>query len=333
MKNKTLLNYLRLTRLSGAGSTAIAVIICYLAMKGSYDLINLSILFIIGIFGHIFGSVLNDYVDIKVDKKSEYHKEKPLVSGAITKNQALFITLFSCFCGYALTIIFFWSIYPLIFLSLALLFTIIYDVKGKEILGSDVFMGGSAFFGCLFGASIVSIHFSNLVIIISIAVFIYIVSFTGVVGGLKDADHDALAGGKTTATRMGVNIVNGKMLVTNKFKIFSYGLDVVYIVLIILAALQPETNLWQSNQYILLIIMAFFTVITFGSLYGFLNMSYFDRPKLYGLFALHGVTSFILVPILLLPIIGLNMMLAVIILPIAWYIIFNKIIFNTIVVR
>ena len=333
MKNNILLNYLRLTRLPGAASTAIAIIICYLAMMGPHNLINLLVLFIIGIFSHIFGSVLNEYIDIRVDEKSQYHKEKPLVSGAITKNQALFFTLFSCVCIYALTIIFFWSFFPLIFLSLGLLFTIIYDTVGKKIPGSDIFMGGSAFFGCLFGASIVSIHFTNLVYIISLSVFIYIVSFTAVVGGLKDADHDALAGAKTTATRMGVNIVNGKMLITNKFKVFSYTLDLVFIILIILAAFQPEINLWQSDQYLILIVMAIFMVIVFASLYGFLNLPYFDRQRVYGLFALHGLASYILVPILLLPIIGLNMMLVVIVLPFAWYIIFNKIIFNTLVVR
>ena len=59
MKKNLLLNYLRLTRLPGAGSTAIAIIIGYLAMKGSHELINLLVLFIIGIFSHIFGSVLN----------------------------------------------------------------------------------------------------------------------------------------------------------------------------------------------------------------------------------------------------------------------------------
>jgi len=306
MKKHIFLNYFRLIRPQGAVSTAVVIIIGYLIMKGPPNLVNLFILFIIGVLGHIFGFVLNEYVDIKVDEKSKYLKEKPLVSGAIPKSHALIIALFSCVCVYTLTVIFFQSLFPLIFLSLAFLSGLIYDTMGKKIPGSDLFIGAASFFGCLFGASTVSIYFTNLVYIISLSVFIFLVFCNAVVGGLKDADHDSLAGAKTTATRMGVKVKNGKMSVTKKFKIFSYALDLAFIILIILAVFQPEISLWQSGQYLILIIMVILMAIVIVTLYKFLNLPIFERSRLYRLFALNGTATYLLVPIVLLPIIGLS---------------------------
>ena len=62
--------YLRLIRPQGAAATAAVVIIGSLLMMEQLNMLHLFILFIIGVLGHIFGFVLNEYVDIEVDKKS-----------------------------------------------------------------------------------------------------------------------------------------------------------------------------------------------------------------------------------------------------------------------
>jgi len=331
MKKHILLDYLRLIRPPSAGSTGIMIIIGYLAMIGPIDLLNLSVLFIIGIFSHIFTFVLNEYIDIKVDEKSKFLKDKPLVSGAIPKSHALYIALFSCVFAFIHTTIFFWSFFPLLFLLLALLSGGIYDIWGKIIPGSDVFIAGGCFFGCLFGASIVSINFTNLVYIISLSAFIFLVFCNVVVGGLKDADHDPLSGAKTTATRMGVKIENGKMLIPKKFKIFSYALELIFIILIFLAIIQPEINILHSDQYILQIIILLLVVVIFVTLYKFLNLDDFERSKLYRLFVLNGTATYLLIPIILLPIIGITIMLILLILPTAWLLIWNFILYGKIV--
>lgn len=328
MKKHIFLNYFRLIRPQAAASTAVTIIIGYLVMMGPWNLTNLFILFIIGVLGNIFGFVLNEYVDVRVDEKSQYLKEKPLVNGAIPRNHALFIALLSCISVFILTIIFFRSIYPLVFVVIAFLSGVIYNTMGKKIPGSDVFIGIAGFFGCLFGASVVSIHFTNLLYIISLSVFIFLVFCNILIGGLKDIAHDSLAGAKTTAIRMGVKIENGKMLITKKFKLFLYTLYIVFIILIILAVFQPEINFWQSGQYIILIIMIILMVVVFVTLYKFLNLPSFDRPKFYRLFALIGAVSYLLVPIILLPIIGLVTMLVLLVLPTLWVLICNLILYG-----
>lgn len=329
MKRKhRFLEYLCLIRPQGAAFTGAVIIIGSLIMTGQRNMLHLSILFIIGVLGHIFGFVLNEYVDIGVDEKSQYLNEKPLVSGVIPKNHALFIALFACFGAYALTIIFFQSMFPLLFLSLAFLSGGIYDAIGKKIPGSDVFVGVASFFGCLFGASTVSIHFTNLVYIVSLSVFVYIVFSNAVVGGLKDAYHDHLAGAKTTAIRMGVKVENGKMLITKKFTVFAYTVNPIYIGLIVLAGFQPELNIWLSDIYMIHVIVLFLVFLVFATLYKFWHPPKFDRPRLIRILGIHELTAYSLGPIILLPIIGLKFTLFLLLLPLFWMLTVNFILYG-----
>jgi 4-hydroxybenzoate polyprenyltransferase len=329
MKRKSrFLKYLGLIRAQGAAFTGIVVIIGSLIMMGQRDLLYLSILFIIGVLSHIFTFVLNEYTDVRVDEKSQYLKEKPLVSGDVPKNHALFIALLAAAFAIGLAIIFFRSPYPLFLLSLALLLGGLYDVFGKKIPASDLLIGGGCFFGCLFGASTVSIHFTNLVYIISLSVFFYIVFSNAVLGGLKDADHDYLAGAKTTATRMGVKVENGKLLIPKKFSVFAYIVELSYIGLIVLASFQPEIKLWQSDEYLVYIIVIFLIVVVFFTLYKFCRVNDFNRPQLYRLFGINMISAYSLAPIILLPLIGLKITLILLIFPLAWLLILNLILFG-----
>ena len=322
------LEYLRLVRVHSAAFTAVVIIIGCLIMMKQYNLLHLSLLFIIGILSHIFIFVLNEYADMRVDEKSQYLKEKPLVSGAIPKNHALFIALLACVLVYALTIIFFQSLFSLLFLSLALLSGGIYDIWGKKILGSDLLIAGGCFFLCLFGASTVSTDFTNLVYIISFSIFVYIVFSNAVVGGLKDVDHDYLSGAKTTATRMGVKVEDRKLLSTKKFTAFSYSVELIYIGLIVLAGFQPELSLWRSDEHIIHIVVILLVVVTFAALYKFWHPSDFDRSRLFRIFGIHIISAYYLGPIILLPLIGIEMTLILLILPLFWMSIFNLVLYG-----
>ena len=84
---RIILEYFRLIRFSTVGNEA-AVILLGGFIMGQRDIFLLSLLFIIGLLGHIFGYVLNEYIDIEVDKKLSYKIQKPLVSGIIPKKNA-----------------------------------------------------------------------------------------------------------------------------------------------------------------------------------------------------------------------------------------------------
>lgn len=327
LKNK-ILGYLQLLRLQTAATTALTPVIGGLVM-GQRDIFFLFILFIIGFLYHVYGFVLNEYVDIDVDKKSKDLNKKPLISGIVPKNHALFIAFSSCISGFILTIYFFMDVFSLLFLIFAFIFGSIYDFYGKKIPGLDFVLGVSFFFICLMGASTISSDFTIVTYIVCSIYFIHISFNNSVEGGLKDVDHDYLAGAKTLATVLGVFVQNGRLKVTKKFIAFSYFLKFIFIFLIILLCIQPEINLFNfEKNFLQIILIILLSAATFFIMYKFLYLSIFDRSKLIKLYSLHEMFSYFLLIISLSLLIELWPTIFLIFLPFIWYILFNFILFG-----
>ena len=323
-----IIGYLQLIRLQTAATTALTPVIGGLIM-GQNDIFLLFILFLIGFLYHIYGFVLNEYIDIDVDKKSADLTKKPLISGAVPKKHALFIAVFSSIFACFLTIFFFPSVLPILFLVFALLLGGVYDIFGKIIPGLDFVLGLGFFFLCLMGSSTIIYDFTILTYIVCLIYFIHIAFNNSVEGGLKDVDHDYLAGAKTLATKMGVFVKNEKLKITKKFVIFSFILKLIFICLIILLCIQSEINLFvyeKNTLYIILFI--FFIIITLFTMYRFLFMTVFDRSKLKKLFSLHEMSSYFLLIISLSLLIELLPTLILIFFPFVWYLLFNFILYR-----
>ena len=325
IKNK-FLEYIRLFRLQTAAATASAPLIGGL-VAGLRDLNLLFVLFLIGILYHIYGFVLNEYMDVEVDKKSSDLKDKTLVSGKIKSKNALFIVCLSCFFACLLTIIFFQYMLPILFLLSALFLGGVYDIFGKKIPGLDFILGGGFFFICLMGASTVSSNFSPLIYIVCLVYFIHIAFNNSVEGGLKDVDHDNLAGAKTLATCMEVNIKSSRLKVTKSFVVFSVILKLVFFGLIILLCVQPEINI-SENYIVQIVLIVFFAAMAFYTMYKFLNRPVFVRSRLKTLFSLHEISSYFILVIALSPLIELWPTIVLFFLPFIWYILFNFILYG-----
>jgi len=327
LKNK-LIGYLQLLRLQTAATTALTPVIGALTM-GQRDIFLLFILFIIGFLYHIYGFVLNEYIDVDVDKKSEDLKKKPLISGIVPKSHALFIVLSSCFFICLITIYYFRFILPILFLLFAILFGGIYDFFGKKIPGLDFVLGLGFFFICLMGASTVTYDFTILTYIVCSIYFIHITFMNSVEGGIKDADHDYLAGAKTIATIMGVSVKNQTLVITKKFLVFTCFLKFIFIGLIVLLFIQPEIGLFNYDKNIIqLIFIVFFCIVIFFTMYKFLKITLFDRQKLKKLFSFHEMSSYFVFIISLSSLIKLWSTVFLIFLPFFWYILFNFILYG-----
>ncbi|MFO7678130.1 MAG: UbiA prenyltransferase family protein [Thermoplasmatota archaeon] len=323
----TLKSYFRLLRPQGATATAAAILIGALIM-GQRDINLLAILFFIGIFSHIYVFVLNEYADINVDQHSHYLQKKPLVMGTISKHQALLIALASLCGAYALTLIFFPSFYPLIILTLSFLLASLYDLFGKKIPAGDLFIAGSCSFICLFGASTVTIKFTPLIFIVACAIFFHILFNNAVEGGLKDVNHDTQAGAKTTAIRSGVKIVDNQLITSPQFIVFSYGVKTTYIALVVLASFQPEINLWHSSERIVYALMVLLIIVMIGSMYMFLNPRLYHRPRLIKMFIVHEIASYVLGPVILIPLLGYKYVAFLLFLPIILFLLINIILYG-----
>ncbi|UCF12657.1 MAG: UbiA family prenyltransferase [Thermoplasmatales archaeon] len=327
-KKNRMLEYLRLFRFQTGAATASAPLIGGLVI-GQRDIFVLFILLIIGILYHIYVFVLNEYIDVEVDRKSLDLQKKPLVSGSIPRKYAQFIIFISCVCACALTIIFFPYPIPILFLILAIMLGGIYDIFGKKILGSDFILGSGFFFICLFGASTFSNDFTSITYIVCSIYFFHIIFNNAVEGGLKDVYHDHLAGAKTSAIRMGVKVIDGTPTVTKTFMAFSYGIRLIFIGLIFLLIFQQDPNLWFDRYILEISIVVFLTIILFVTLYKFLHFSTFDRSRLKKLFSTHEITSYFMLLIALSPIFGLWIIVFLFLLVSIWYLVFNIILYGT----
>lgn len=320
---KTIQNYLRLFRIQTGAATASIPLIGALIM-GQRDLFSLIIVFIIGLLYHIYGFVLNEYMDLEIDRKSAYLSHKPLVAGTISKRNALFIVIGAGVSSCFVIIIFFPTPLSILFLICSLLPGGIYDIFGKKFPGSDFVLGVSIFFICLAGASTVTHKFHSLTYIICFLFFIQIVFNNAVEGGMKDIECDSSAGAKTLALWMKATLKNGKLQLTKGFLFFAYTLRIIFIGLISWIVFYGGVFLWLSVNYIIfLILLILLVIVMYITFFKFLYMQKYNRPVLKKLFSVHEIVSFSIVVIALIPLFEPWIVVFLLFLPPAWYILLN----------
>ena len=324
---KTILEYFRLIRFSTVGNEA-GVILLGGFMMGQRDMFHIFLLFIIGMLGHIYGYVLNEYVDVETDKKLKYDIKKPLVSGAIPKINALIISISAAILAFILVLYFYRNILSLALLLVAAVLTAIYDIYGKKIPFSDFIVAGTLGVFLLFGASTVSSNLPNVVFITALIFFFDVVFMNFVEGGLKDIDHDGLAGAKTMAIRFGVKVKENKLIIPIKFKAFGYSLRLIFFSLVFWLMLQPQIRLLSLGLSINLILVILLSLIVIFASYKLLHFPIFDKSKLYKLFTLTNSCSVSLLLIVLFPLLGIWVTIFLFLLPITWFVVFNYLLYK-----
>jgi 4-hydroxybenzoate polyprenyltransferase len=327
MLRKKIIAYLQLLRFHAAASESVLILLGALLM-GLRDIFMLSILFLIGLFYHIYGYVLNDYADLELDKQSSDLSKKPLVSGMIPKEHALFLTIVGLIGGYVIVFIYLRSLIPLCLFSLAILFGGIYDLYGKKVPGiSDFIIAGSLMFAFFFGASAVSSYFSVPVYLTGLLIFVAIVFVNVVEGGLKDVDHDYLTGGKTLAILLGVKVHEDRLLITKKFIGFGCGLIGACVLLLLFLFMQPEIDLFHGKYIELAFVVVLLVIILVLSV-RFFQLKIFDRSKIKRLYAIINGLAGVLLFFGIYPIIGLVALVVLLALPVTWYVVFNLLLYG-----
>jgi 4-hydroxybenzoate polyprenyltransferase len=316
--------YARLLRIPGLGGLGIPAVIGALTV-GVQDLVALTILFIIGSLAAIYGFILNDYADVELDRLAKELKGKPLVDGTIGLKTAVYI----CFICVMLAFFFLFLLWygkPLDTYKFVALISIIlagvlgstYDMYGKRFVGSDFLVAISMSFIFLIGAT----SFGAPVIItwiIFILTFNQILHMNVIENGIKDADHDYLLGVKNIALASGVKVEGDNLFIPLRFKTFSMGIRLFSAVLLFTPFIffRYSYFLWQ------LIILA---IATFGVLFfsvKLLSLKKFERNTIRKYIAIQSFLRYALVPIMLIPLIGIIPGVILVIFPFVWYIIFT----------
>lgn len=323
-----MLEYLRLMRFQTAAATASVPVIGGLVM-GQDSLIILTALFLAGLGFHVYGFVLNEYMDVEVDRRCLDLQERPLVKGTVPKWQALAIIGLACAFAFGITAFFFLSFASLFFLSLAFLFGGAYDVFGKKMLCLDLFLGFSFFSLCLFGASSASDRYPLLILLVGSVFCVHILFNNAVEGGLKDVDHDRQAGILTLAMVLGVRIERQALITTTRFVLFAVTVKAVFFFLILRLSVFPGIDLWSlSRSYLFITSIALLTLAQVFTIHKFLSHREFNREKLKRLFSVHEMASYSMLILVILPLIGLAMALFLVLIPLIWYLVFNSILYG-----
>ena len=332
MVQHSALEYLKLFRLQTGATTALAPVIGYLVLAAqlsySVNLKEIVLIFSIGILMHIFVFVLNEFIDLDVDRLSPDLAGKPLVKGTVAPNSALALAFAAMILSYALTILYLFDPWTIIMLSLAFEFGAIYDIYGKRFAGSDFMLALWIFFFCLFGASVVGHQYTGLLYLVAGLGFFQILFNNAIEGGLKDSDHDATAGARTLAGVLGVRVINKKLIVTRSFKLASYTIKLAYLAIVVILIYFSILRISNIFDYLHFFIIIILILIILATQHKFLNETKFMRDKLKRIFSVHEIATFYLSALILLQLLGVVTIIYLLILPLIWYIILNLVLYG-----
>lgn len=321
--------YLEISRLFNMGLTGVAPVLGALSMwkTGTTSLFNLLILFSIGCFSHIYGFVLNDIMDIRVDKLSKELTARPLVSGHITSKRAVYFAVFCMIISFLLSMVFFKDLqsymFLLLFLIVGYLFATIYNMTSKKYPGMDLFVSGAVFFGILFGASTVGTP-TALAWIVAFIGSVQVLFMNMINGAIKDIDHDEEGLANTLAIKLGARTTGGIVTLPVSFKVIGYGIELIRSVLIFLPffLLQLPYQYWQIGLLILLMALTFFAI------YRLFSIKTFDRSRIRKYIGIIVILMYATAPVMLSSL-TLSIILVALIPPL-WFISSNAILHKTI---
>jgi len=286
---------------------------------------------LIGLVSGIYGFMLNDYMDVDIDRQCPELSQRALVKGTISKKVAKFIIISCFFSAYAMLFIFFYrhNIYFYIGLTCLIMADIlagIYNTRGKRIIGSDFLLALGQALYLLFGAFLVIKTWSSinsLTWTLCILFFLQMLYNNAVVGGLKDAYHDNLMKVRNIALASGVTITKKKQIFVPKgFRAFGIGLRMLSIGLIFVPLIF-NTIAYASSQIIALIILSGLLIYTCVHM---LFTTRFDRIKLRKNIMFQLFIWYALILIVLVSIIGWLYAVLLLLFPTLWYILFSLII-------
>ena len=318
-----------LTRLQFIGTSVISLIGALTVKGADISFKDALILFTLVALLNIFGHIINDILDVNIDKRSKELKERPLVKGTISIKLALYIHIFTIFLFFIIAIYFYPNILALIILVIAIIFGYLYNIFSKKLPGADLFLSVTMSFLCLFGAMVVTKDFVNLNqinlitwIVVGIS-FIHVFTLDALGGGLKDAKNDKEAGAKTIAVVLGVR-ANKNLFIPLSYKIIILTCEALTAFLVIYAIIKTDA----VNSYLHIGFLIFLIFLLFISSLKMLSIKVFDRKKIMYFNRYHEIAGFALVPVLLFESIGILWILFLVTLPILWFIIVNKIMYN-----
>ena len=209
--------------------------------------LQLLALLCVGINIHIFAYVLNDFIDLPVDRTQPARSNDPLVLRIIRPWQALFISLIQLPIALALTLLLEGNIFAILVLGLSFTFVCIYDIWGKRCFFpplTDLAQGLSWASLALFGAIVLRVGPPMPITwVVCAFILVFFVMSNGVHGSLKDLGNDLKHHRRTTAIFLGARPGEHGVILSLPLKLYACLLQILLIGILLI----PLT--WNAFSY------------------------------------------------------------------------------------
>ena len=198
---------------------------------------------------HLFSYILNDVIDLPVDRTEPLRADYPLVKGMIEPWQALGLALVQMPLAGVFTAMAGGSYQAYVILGASFALMAAYNVWGKRSIFPPVtdLIQGLAWGGLtLYGAAATTdssrftFHVSPLTVLTVSYVAIFIIMINGIHGSVRDLANDLRCGLRTTAVMLGARPRPGGIDITPGLAWYTLALQVILIALPVLAL----TNNW-----------------------------------------------------------------------------------------
>ncbi|MBE3137399.1 MAG: UbiA prenyltransferase family protein [Thermoplasmata archaeon] len=268
--------------------------------NGEFDAFHLSLLLIIGLLGHIFVFVQNDYYDMEIDRQSKYVVQRPLTTGVISRSNAFILFLCSFCVSMMLAAVFFFSVRSFVVLLVSFLLMTLYNRYSKRIPGMEYVLGAAVLMYGLFGALTVSDEISTLAIIISCVGFMQWVFSVGVSANLKDVEFDTKLGIRTTPVLFGVHAIGNQLKKPVRFIMYTYAIKGIHLLVAMLPFILGYTSILLNGYPIPLIGFFILACILLFTTRGILTTSLEERNLMLRYEGVHEGLALLLIPLVLL---------------------------------
>ncbi len=291
-------------------------------------------LFATGALFHVFGFVLNELADLEVDRASADLQDKPLVSGAISPDEARTVAVVAAvgtFLALALVTLDPWAHGALLG---AILFGAAYDLWGKR-MPLDLLLAGSITLLLLSGAFATGgfdpTYGPHVTLLLCVGGLQFLQNLyqNAIEGGLKDADHDAAAGARTFAAVLGVRVDDeGDLIGGPVFNGAALVMKGVQISLLLFTAVEVTDLSSHGSSSILWALLIFLVAAMVVTTVLMLPPLRFERSRLKRLFSIHELVTFAAIVTVFVPFLGERVALGVFLLPMVWFMLVNRLLFG-----
>ncbi len=319
----TLREYGRLARLEGGGFAVVAIFGAFAAGGRAVEAPLVAGLFAVNLLFILGGCIHNDLVDAEVDQQLEKLKDRPLVKGTISRSQAAWATAV-CFLGCCLLA---WCLTPspmvVGVLAASIVFALLYNKFSKRIFGADLFFAVSASLLCVYGGLTAAFDdgvfhtLGGTLWAIAAVILIDHFFFNSVEGGLKDFENDGHVGAPTIARYLFCVSGGGPLRLAPRA--FFLALKAASVLLVFLPFFAFGCPFWTWQ----LAALGIASALTLFFTWQLLGIGTLDRMRIKRLTQMQEIACRSLVPLLLGRVAGVGWMSALILAPIAWFLMFN----------